>query len=103
MRWRSPCGVALITFFALLPFSIPKADGLDLPKRFELAAILSGGVVAVAGAVFLIGEYQDQKQARITRAWDLLHKATERAHERMDVAETLIFENGELSDGSSEE
>lgn len=92
-------GILLISFFAMLPFWIPETDGLDLPKRFELAAILSGGVVALAGAVFLIGEYQDQKQARITRAWDLLHKATDRAQKRMDAAEALIFTpDGELTE-----
>lgn len=95
-----PVGATFIAFFALLPFWFPETDELNVPKRFELAAILGGSVVAIAGAIFLIGEYQDQKQARVTRAWDLLHKATERARDRMDAAEREI--DAKISDSKEE-
>ena len=74
----------------LLPLFIPKTEGLNLPKRIELSAIIGGAIVAFAGAVFLIGEYQDQKQAQIIRAWDLLHKATQLSYERINTAELKL-------------
>ena len=67
-------------------FLVPSGR-FPLYRRIELATLLGGGFLALATAGFLLNEYEDQRQARVTRAWDLLHKARAEAYRRMNAAE----------------
>ena len=128
-------GTGVFVTLAVIPFMFPSS--LALHRKFELAAILAGGFVAVITAILLVRESQNQrtqleqtakqlqhveaqlefqraeielqqtemenrkqelqdlKAARITRAWDLLHKAREQAAKRMDAAEQRARDSGD--------
>ena len=69
------------------PFAVGYILSWDLSKRFQISAILGGAIVTLVTSIFLIGEYQDQQQARIARSWQLLYQAEDRA--RSTVCEAL--------------
>ena len=62
-----------------VPFVVPALRSLPLMNRIEISAIIGGGAFTLVTAVFLVGEYGDQRQARITRAWQLLFQSQDRA------------------------
>ena len=62
-----------------LPFVVPALRSLPAMNRIEISAIIGGGAFTLVTAVFLVGEYGDQRQARITRAWQLLYQSQDRA------------------------
>lgn len=61
------------------PFVVLGGGSITLIRRIETSAILAGAIFTLVTSVFLVGEYEDQKQARITRAWELLSRAQDRA------------------------
>ncbi len=79
-------GASLFLMMALAPFLFATSETNTFHRKIELSALLGGGLIAVVTAGFLLNEYKDQRQARVTRAWDLLHKAREQADRRMDAA-----------------
>ena len=90
-------GIGAFIVLTIFPFALPPDEGLKIYRRFELSIILGGAMIAVVTAVFLLQEYEDQRQARITRAWDLLHKARTEAYRRMDQAEQEAREHGDVA------
>ena len=62
-----------------LPYVVPVLRSLPLMNRIEISAIIGGGAFTLVTALFLVGEYGDQRQARITRAWQLLYQSQDRA------------------------
>ena len=64
-----------------LPFFLKSLQSPAIQKRIEISIILLGAMFSVVAAGFLFREYKDQKQARITRSWQLLYQAQDRARE----------------------
>ena len=80
-----------------LPFVVPALYSLPLVQRVEISAIFGGGAIALITALFLVGEYEDRTQARITRAWQLLYQAQDRAAVVVCEAQRNLTHDGDCS------
>ena len=78
-------GAGVFLVLVIVPFLFKTTEKTTFYRKVEMAALLGGGLIAVVTAGFLLNEYKHQRQARVTSAWDLLHKAREQADLRMDA------------------
>lgn len=79
-----PVLIALIFALALSPLVFYEHPRLH--DAIQSVAGIGTFLVALVGALFVLGEYEDQRQARITRAWQLLHEAKEEADRELQRA-----------------
>ena len=97
-NWLIMLGAVVVLLTIGLPFAIGPSLSLDLIKRFEISAIIGGGIFTIITAIFLIGEYEDQRQARIIRTWQFLIQTQEQARSLVcEIRRITLGENVDCS------